>query len=315
MSAPRRSLLVLSPLLPPEMARLEEAFHVLRLYNEPDPEAALQAARNDIMGIVAKPNTPVRRAMIEALPNLEIIANFAVGTDNIDLEAARERGVAVTNTPDILTDDTADIAVSLVLAVSRRICEADMYVRIGKWPGGSMPLGTTLRGKTAGIVGLGRIGLAIAKRLTAFGVKIIYHGRAQKADIAWPYFKDLEMMAAHCDYLVVACSGGADTYHLVNERVLDALGPKGYLVNIARGSVVDEEALVRALTGGKIAGAGLDVFEAEPNVPDPLKSMDNVVLLPHIGSATVETRTAMGKLVIQNIEAHFAGKPLPTPVL
>jgi lactate dehydrogenase-like 2-hydroxyacid dehydrogenase len=163
-------------------------------------------------------------------------------------------------------------------------------------------------------VGLGRIGKAIAKRLVAFDMRVVYHGRKQKAELAWPFYKDIEMMAAHCDYLVLACSGGPDTYHIVNARVLEALGPKGYLINVARGSCVDEEALVAALEQKKIAGAGLDVYAHEPNVPDTLKTMDNVVLLPHIGSATVETRTIMGEIVLANLEAHFSGKPLITPV-
>lgn len=308
------TVLALSPMLPPEMARLEKRFRVVRLYNESDPEKALQAVRQDVVAIVSTHSTPVRRTLIEALPNLEIIAQFAVGTDNIDLEAARARRIAVTNTPDVLTDDTADIAVSLLLALSRRICEADMYVRVGKWATGAMPLGTTPKGKTVGIVGLGRIGRAIAKRLVAFDMRVVYHGRKQKAELAWPFFNDLEAMATECDYLVLSCAGGPSTHHIVNARVLDALGPKGYLVNVARGSVVDEDALVAALAARRIAGAGLDVYAHEPNVPDALKGMDNVVLLPHIGSATVETRTIMGEIVLANLEAHFSGKPLITPV-
>jgi lactate dehydrogenase-like 2-hydroxyacid dehydrogenase len=288
----------------------------VRLYQEADPEATLQAIKQDVVGIVSAAGSKgVRRHLIEALPNLEIISQFGVGVDNIDLDAARERGIAVTNTPDVLTDDTADIAVSLLLALSRRICEGDMFVRVGKWAGGhALPLGVTPKGKTAGIVGLGRIGKAIAKRLVSFDMRIVYHGRRQKADLAWPFYKDLEKMAADCDYLILAVPGGPDTHNMVGDRVLAALGPKGYLINIARGSVVDEEALVRALTNKTIAGAGLDVYANEPNVPEALKAMDNVVLLPHIGSATVETRTIMGEIVCSNLEAHFAGKPLLTPV-
>ncbi len=315
MNTPQRTVLALAPMLPPEMARLEDRFHVVRLYNEADPEKALQAVKQDVVAVVSNPSTPVRRSLIEALPNLEIITQFAVGTDNIDLEAAKSRGVVVTNTPDVLTDDTADVAVSLLLALSRRICEGDMYVRVGKWASsGPMPLGVTLKGKTVGIVGLGRIGRAIAKRLVAFDMRVVYHGRKQKADMAYPYFKDMEMMAAHSDYLVLSCSGGPDTHHIVNARVLEALGPKGYVINVARGSVVDEDELVKALENRAIAGAGLDVYAREPNVHDALKTMDNVVLVPHIGSATVETRTIMGEIVLANLDAHFSGKPLITPV-
>lgn len=314
MTTSQATILALSPLLPAEMAKLEAKHKTIRLYNEQDPEKALQAVKNDVVGIISNPGTPVRRTLIEALPNLEIVTQFGVGVDNIDFEATKERGIVVTNTPDVLTEDTADIAVSLLLALSRRICEADMFVRVGKWGSTPMPLGVTPKGKTAGIIGLGRIGKAIAKRLVAFDMRIIYHGRKQQADMPWPYFKDVEMMAAHCDYLVLACSGGPDTYHIVNTRVLDALGPKGYLINVARGSCVDEEALVQALEQKKIAGAGLDVYAHEPNVPEGLKSMDNVVLLPHIGSATIETRTVMGEIVLNNLDAHFSGKPLITPV-
>ena len=297
------------------MKRLEERFHVVRLYSEQDPEKTLQAVRNDVVAIVANAGKPLRRNLLEALPNLEIISQYSVGTDNIDFDVTRARGIAVTNTPDVLTDDTADIAVSLLLALSRRICEADMFVRVGKWSQGAMPLGTTPKGKTVGIIGLGRIGMAIAKRLTAFDMRVVYHNRRQKADIGWSYYNDVEKMAVDADYLVAACPGGAETHHIINARVLEALGPKGYLINISRGTVVDEEALVQALVNKTIAGAGLDVYAHEPNVPEVLKGMDNVVLLPHIGSATIETRTVMGEIVLANLEAHFAGKPLITPVV
>lgn len=315
MPASKRTILALAPLLQPEMNRLDERFHVVRLYNEPDPENTLQIIRQDVVGVVSTAGSKgVRRNLMEALPNLEIISQFGVGVDNIDLDVAKARGIAVTNTPDVLTDDTADIAVALLLSLSRRICEADMYVRVGKWNGGAMPLGVTPKGKTVGIVGLGRIGKAIARRLVAFEMRIVYHGRKQKPDLAWPFYKDLIEMAKIADYLVLACPGGPETHHIVNAHVLEALGPKGYLINIARGSVVDEDALVQALVNKTIAGAGLDVYAHEPNVPDAIKTMDNVVLLPHIGSATVETRTIMGEIVLANLEAHFSGKPLITPV-
>jgi hydroxypyruvate reductase len=314
MPSQQRTILALSPLLPPEMARLEGIFHVVRLYNESNPEAALQAVKGDVVGIISSPATPVRRTLMEALPNLEIIAQFGVGVDNIDLAAAHERGVVVTNTPDVLTEDTADIAVSLLLALSRRIVEADMFVRVGKWGQSPMPLGTTTKGKTVGIVGLGRIGMAIARRLTAFDMRVVYHGRRQKADLAYTYYPDLEKMAQDSDYLVLSCAGTPQTRGLINTNILAALGPRGYLINVARGSVVDEPALIEALQSHTIAGAGLDVFAHEPQIPQELKAMDNVVLLPHIGSATIETRTVMGEIVLANLQAFFAGKPLITPV-
>lgn len=311
-----RALLVMgNQILPPEMAVLEAHFDVIHLWRENDPESVLQARKNDIVAIASAYFVPVARHLIEALPNLEIIAQFAVGTDNIDLQAARERGIAVTNTPDILTDDTADIAVSLLLAVTRRICEGDMYVRLDRWRlNNPLPLGRTPKGKTAGIVGMGRIGQAIAARLVPFGLKIVYHGPREKEGIPYLYHADLKAMAEISDYLILSCPGGAATRHLVYEPILEALGPEGYLINVARGSVVNEDHLVKALTDRKIAGAGLDVYAAEPAVPKELVKMDNVVLLPHIGSATAETRTAMGQLVVQNLLAHFRGDPLLTPV-
>lgn len=311
----KRALLLLTNLiLPAEMAALETEFEILPLAREKDPDALLHARRNDIVAIASSTTMPVSRTLIEALPNLEIIAQFAVGVDNIDLQAAKERGIAVTNTPDVLTDDTADTALSLLLAVSRRICEGDMYVRVGKWLNGPMPLGNSLKNKTAGIVGMGRIGQAIASRCEAFGMKIIYQGPRKKADIAYGYEPDVEKLAEVSDYLILSCPGGAATHHLVHAPVLKALGPKGFLINVSRGSVVKEEDLISALTNKEIAGAGMDVFANEPHVPEAFLKMDNVVLLPHIGSATVETRAVMGQLVVKNLLAHFHGDPLLTPV-
>jgi len=310
-----KTLLVMGNLiLPAEMARLEEEFEVIRLWKEKDPEAVLQERKEDIVAIASVPNVKVSRNLIDSLPNLEIISQFAVGFDNIDLEAAKERGIPVTNTPDVLTDDTADTALSLLLAAARRIAEGDIYVRIGKWFNGPMPLGVCLKGKVAGIVGMGRIGQAIATRCEAFGMKIAYYGPRKKDEFSYDYYDDIHEIAKASDFLILSCRGGEDTAHLVDANVLDALGPKGFLINISRGSVVDEQALVEALSMRTIAGAGLDVFAKEPYVPEDLISMDNVVLLPHIGSATVETRTAMGQLVVDNLLAHFEGKPLLTPV-
>lgn len=309
-----KTILALTSLYPLGLAEMEERFRVIRLWQEKDPDAAIKAHQDDILGIVAVPGRNVSRSLIEALPNLEIIANFAVGTDNIDLAAAKERGIAVTNTPDVLTADTADTAMALMLAVARRVVEGDAYVRIGKWANGAMPLGVSLSGKRAGIVGLGRIGSAIAERCSAFGLDVSYYGRNKKSRISYRYYNDLKVMAESCDFLILACTGGTETRHLVNADVLSALGPKGFLINVARGSVVDEAALQVALRNKTIAGAGLDVYENEPHVPEALFLMDNVVLLPHIGSATVESRTAMARLVIENLLAHFNGDPLKTAI-
>ena len=309
----KRTLLALNSLLPEEMAALEAHFEIIRLWKEADPEAVIRDHSKAVQAVLTG-FSPVRKKLIEALPNLEVIATNSVGTDHIDLVTAAARGIAVANTPDLVTADTADLALALILGLSRRTMEADMYVRVGKWPGGNFGLAHSLSGKTVGIVGLGRIGQAIARRVEAFDMDIVYHGRHEQPDQPYRYYPELEDMARDCDFLVLACPGGAQTRHLVGADILSALGPSGWLVNIARGSVVDEAALVDALSYKKIVGAGLDVYENEPNVPDALFTMDNVVLLPHIGTATVETRKKMGLLVIENLLAYFNGQPLKTPV-
>lgn len=309
-----KALLVMGNLiLPAEMEELGEHFELIKLYKETDPEAVLQERKNDIVAIASFHYVPVSRTLIESLPNLEIIAQFAVGYDNIDMDAAKERGIPVTNTPDVLTEDTADTGMALLLAVARRVAEGDIYVRVGKWFNGPMPLGVCLKGKTVGIVGMGRIGQAVAKRCLGFDMNIVYYG-PRKKDMPYEYYSDITEIAKAADFLFLTCRGGPDTQHLVDANVLDALGPRGFLINIARGSVVDEAALIEALQSRRIAGAGLDVFAKEPHVPEAYISMDNVVLLPHIGSATVETRTIMGQLVVKNLLAHFEGEPLITPV-
>lgn len=310
----KKALLVMGNLLlPAEMDALENHFDVIRLWKERDPERVLQERRSDIVAIASFHYVPVSRTLIESLPNLEIIAQFATGTDNIDLAAAKARGIPVTNTPDVLTDDTADTGMALLLACARRVCEGDMYVRVGKWHNGPMPLGVTLRGKKAGIVGMGKIGQAVARRCQAFGMDIYYHG-PRKKDVPYHFSEDIHALATISDFLFLCCPGGPATAGLVDGPVLESLGDRGILINIARGSVVDEPALVEALEKRRILAAGLDVFAHEPNVPEALISMDNVVLLPHIGSATIETRTVMGRLVVENLLAHFNGHPLKTPV-
>lgn len=302
-------------ILSPEVAVLEQNFDVIHLWREKDPGGVLQARKGDIVAMASAYFMPVSRELMERLPNLKIISQFAVGIDNIDLAAARERGIAVTNTPDVLTDDTADTALALLLAVSRRVCEGDSFVRNGCWLNGSMGLGTSLKGKVAGIVGMGRIGQAVASRCEVFGLKILYHGPRKKSDISYDYEPDIQKLAEHSDYLILTCPGGAETRHLVHAPVLEALGPRGFLINISRGSVVHEDDLINALTERKIAGAGLDVYPHEPKVREEFTRMDHVVLLPHVGSATIETRTKMGQLVVQNLLAFFAGEKLLTPVV
>lgn len=298
-----------------QMEILEQNYKVHRLWQAEDPEALLNEVRNNITGIVSTAWFGVTAKIIRAMPNLEIISHFGVGYDNIDVKTAKEQGVVVTNTPDVLTDDTADVGIALTLAVFRRLVEGDIYVRSGQWAKkGNLPLGRSMRGKTMGIAGLGRIGLAIAKRAEAFGMNVVYHGPREKEGVPYKYFASLEDMAGAAEVLMVACLYNQDTHHLINAKVFKALGKKGIIVNIARGKIIDENALIDALEGGVIGGAGLDVFEKEPDVPSALCRLDNVVLQPHVGSATHETRGAMAQLVVDNLRLYFEKAEVLTPV-
>lgn len=253
-------------------------------------------------------------ALIDALPALRLIAVHGVGYDQVDLAHTRARDIAVTNTPDVLTDDVADLALGLVLAAGRRLAANDALVRAGGWGSATIPLARRVSGRRFGIVGLGRIGEAIARRVAPLASEIAYHNRHRRSDCAYCYFPSVEALAAHCDVLIVAASGGADSRHLVDAAVLAALGPDGILVNIGRGTAVDERALVAALQDGRIGAAGLDVFAQEPDVPAALLALDQVVLSPHQGSATADTRRAMAALTCDNVHAFFDGAPLVTPV-
>ncbi|MEO8526614.1 MAG: 2-hydroxyacid dehydrogenase [Caldimonas sp.] len=306
-------VLVVAKLWPPMMEALRGAFRVHDRIHQADP-AAFAVVAPRVRAISASGESKVPRELIAQLPALEIISVFGVGYDGVDVAAARERGVAVTNTPDVLNDEVADLAIALVLSISRRIPQADRYVREGKWANGPMPLARKVSGARLGIVGLGRIGAAIASRAEAFGMSIAYTARSKKPNIAYPYFPSAEALAGEVDFLIVITPGGAGTRKLIDAKVLKALGKDGYLINVARGSVVDETALIEALQNGTIAGAGLDVFENEPNVPAALLALDNVVVTPHIGSATWQTRRAMADRAFGNLEAHFAGLPLLSPV-
>jgi hydroxypyruvate reductase len=312
-TAEQPEVLVVAKLWPPMMEALHGAFRVHDRIHETDPTAFAAAAQR-IRAIAGSGESKVSRELIAQLPKLEVISVFGVGYDGVDVAAARERGIAVTNTPEVLNDEVADLAIGLAIAVARRIPQADRYVREGKWPGGPMPLARKLSGSRLGIVGLGRIGNAIARRAEAFGMTIAYTSRNARPESPYRYLPSAEALAAEVDFLVVITPGGAGTRKLIDAKVLKALGKDGYLINVARGSVVDEAALIEALQSGTIAGAGLDVFEAEPNVPAALIALDNVVLTPHVGSATWETRHAMGDLAFGNLVAHFAGKPLLSPV-
>jgi lactate dehydrogenase-like 2-hydroxyacid dehydrogenase len=257
----------------------------------------------------------VRREHLARLPGLRAVVNFGVGYDSTDISEAANRGIVVSNTPDVLTDCVADTAVGLLIDVMRRLSAADRFVRRGEWTRGRVPaLASRVTGARVGILGLGRIGLAIAHRLEAFDARISYHNRRELEDVSYAYAASPVGLAEGCDVLVVATAGGAESRHLVDGAVLGALGPEGFLVNVARGSVVDEAALVAALENGQIAGAGLDVFADEPRVPAALLDRDDVVLLPHVGSATRETRGAMTDLALANVASFLADGTLVTPV-
>ena len=306
-------ILAVANVHPLYLKALKEVFQVHERAHEGDPAVFAELAPR-IVGIAAGGESTVSRSLLEQLPNLKLVSVFGVGYDGIDAKAAVERGVMVTHTPGVLSDDVADLAMGLVLAVSRQIVQADQHVRHGRWPQGPMPLGRKVSGSRMGIVGLGRIGAAIARRALAFDMSVAYTARTEKPASGFQFYPTAEQLAAAVDFLVVITPGGQGTRHLINGAVLSALGPKGYLINVARGSVVDELALIEALQAGRIAGAGLDVFAAEPHVPEALWGMPNVVLTPHMASATDQTRRDMADLAFANMQAGVAGKPLLTPV-
>ena len=295
--------------------RLTQEFSAISLFSAKDRAATLKEAASNVRGLAHNGHTLVDAALINALPKLEIIANFGVGVNQIDLETAKKRGIVVTNGAGALNDCVADCAMALVLNTLRQFPQAGAYLRAGNWQTkGIYPFTTSIGGKILGILGLGRIGEEIAKRALAFGMKIRYHNRTKK-DVPYAYDGDAVALAKNSDVLLVMVPGGAGTEKLVDVTVLDALGPQGYLINLARGSVVDESVLLRYLQEKKIAGAGLDVFVNEPSVCPAFFTLDNVVLTPHMASATNETRTAMGALQIENLHLYFAGKPVKTPVV
>jgi lactate dehydrogenase-like 2-hydroxyacid dehydrogenase len=285
-----------------------------RLWLEPNPDLWLAEWAPRVRAIALAGHLRADEAYMRRFPSLEIISSFGVGYDHIDAKAAARCGVIVTNTPGVLDDEVADTALGLMLMAVRQLPQAERYLRAGLWPKGAYPLTPSLRGRTVGIIGLGRIGKAIATRVSGFGLEVVYHGRNPQAGVAYRYFASLVDMAKAADILIVVAPGGPTTRHIVNAEVLEALGPDGVLVNIARGSLVDETALIEALRTGKILAAGLDVYENEPNVPAELIALPNAVLLPHVGSASVKTRRAMAECVVGNLFAWADGKPPLTPV-
>lgn len=304
-SKKRPQLLMIGPLLPSLVERIAEQYDIHRYWELADADAWVRENGGRIDGIATSGVFGAKAELIEALPNLKAIISFGVGYDSIAVETAKKKGVTVTNTPGVLDNCVADTAVSILLALGRRISEADRFVRNGEWEKGRFPLSGSIGGKVCGIVGMGNIGRAIAKRVEAFGMTVAYHNRRRRDDVDYAYHETLEGLLEAADYAVLVVPGGSSTDKLIGAEQLRALGPKGYLVNIARGTVVDEQALVEALQNGTIAGAALDVFAEEPKVPAELLALDNVVLTPHIGSGTHETRQAMADLFFANLEGVF----------
>ena len=301
--------------MPHVMQALEKEYTLYKLHEAKDPDALLKELAPRLRAIATGGHHGADAALIDALPNLKIISSVGVGTDAIDVAYAKKRGVAVCNTPGVLDDDVANLAIALLLCVTRKLVAYDRYVREGRWATeGYPPFTRSIAGAKVGMLGMGRIGQTIAEKLKAFHCEVAYHTRNPRPEVPYRHYPDLVALAADSRALIVIVPGGRQTEKLVDRPVLDALGPEGILINIARGSVVDEPSLVAALKDGRLGGAGLDVFADEPNVPPELFAMQNVVLQPHQGSATVETRRAMGDLMLANLAAFFAGKELLSPL-
>lgn len=307
-------LLVMGPLPRRDLDALGEAFEVHRWWDVPHRDAFLAATGQGIRAVATDGGLGLPRAVMDRLPELEVVSIFGVGFDAVDVEEARRRGIAVGNTPGVLTGDVADLAVGLILAAERGLVGADAWARTGAWASGPFPLGRRVHGRRAGILGLGRIGEAVARRLAAFDMDVAYTSRSRK-DVPWEWIEDPVALAARSDILVVAVAASDATRHIVDARVIEALGPDGLLVNVARAAVVDEAALLDALESGRLRAAALDVFENEPRLDPRWTRLSNVLLSPHAGSATVETRAAMGDLMRENLLAHVAGRPLPARVV
>ncbi len=312
----RRTLLQMGPLFEHTQKSYEENYDIHKLWEAADQDALIESIADRCTGVVTDGGKGVSNAVLEKLPNVKVITVFGVGVDAIDLDYCKNNQITVGNTPDVLSDDVADLAVSLALATCRQVAFGDRYARDGKWPKqGPMPLTTRMSGKTAGIFGMGSIGDSLAKRLSGFDMPIKYCNRSAKSGCAYEYVDTAVKLAKDVDFLFITASANENTVGAINNKVLDALGTNGYLINVARGTLVDETTMVDYLVNRKIAGAGLDVFENEPGIPKALLSLDNVVLQPHNASGTWETRKAMGELSLSNIAAFFDNKPLPAKVI
>tara|TARA_Y200000002_G_scaffold266246_1_gene221255 strand:- start:669 stop:1610 length:942 start_codon:yes stop_codon:yes gene_type:complete len=308
-----KNVLIMS-LFPNEITKLfDETFNTFKSYEQENPEKFIDSLSDKIEGIAVMGGTNVSSELIKKLPKLKIIANYGVGYDSVDIKQATLSNVKVTNTPNVLNDEVADTAVALTLCIYKNINFANKFLLGKKWLKSEYPLSKKFSGTKFGILGMGRIGKTIAKRIEAFNCEICYHSRNQKK-VEYKYFSKLEELAEYVDTLCVITPGGEETKYLVNSNILQKLGQNGFLINIARGSVVDQKALIHALKNNVIRGAGLDVFENEPNVPEDLMNLDNVILTPHIGSATVETRYDMGKLVYDNVVKMLTKNSTISPV-
>lgn len=316
MAGEKTDVLMIGPMMPLIVDGIAKAFTLHKLWEAKDQEALLTQLSPRLRAMAAGGgHARLDGSFLTRFPKLEIVSGFGVGYDHIDAKWAGEHGIVITNTPDVLTEEVADTALGLLLSTVREFPQAERYLRAGKWVKANYPLTkATLRDRTVGIVGLGRIGKAIARRLEAFLVPVVYFGRRKQADVPYKFYSDLAAMARDVDTMMVVTPGGPETKNLVDAKVLDALGPNGILINISRGSVVDEPALIKALKEKKIYSAGLDVFVDEPKVPQELMEMDNIVLFPHLGSASIWTRQKMGQLVVDNLTSWASGKPPLTPV-
>ncbi len=306
-------VLLRCPLMSPIQDKLEATYDVHPVFDMNDPK--LEAIAGDIKAVVTGGHLGAPADVLDRLPNLQMVAINGVGFDKVDLDMAKARGIRVSNTPDVLTADVADLAIGLTLALTRKISEGDRFVRSGSWLQGPLGLGRKFSSLRYGIFGLGRIGKAIARRLSGFDVEIAYCDVAEQPDAGFAYYSSVSALAAEVDVLIIAAAASSSTTGIIDQTVLEALGKDGLLVNVARGSIVDEPALVRAITSGTIAGGALDVFADEPQVPAALIESDRVVLTPHIASGTTDTRLAMGNLMLANLEAFATGKDLLTPVV
>ena len=309
-----QTILLIAPVMDTLLARLDSEYVVLRLYEQQDIPAFLATQGSQVQAVVTRGDIGITNDILAQLPQVGIIAVFGVGTDAIDLNYVRSRDIAVTITSGVLTNDVADLAIGLLISGARRLCKGDTFVREGRWPTTAPILATSVSGKRIGIFGMGNIGQAIARRASGFDMEILYTDRYQPEGLTYQYCEDLLSLAKQSDFLVIAASGSADNNKVIDESVFDAMPNHAWLINIARGSLVDEVALIQALKQGNIAGAALDVYEDEPNVPQELINLDNVVLQPHVASATFETRQRMSDVVFENVAAFFNKQPLPNAI-